>query len=44
MRGYGFVFAKNIGKSVSQKYSKKLIDHVKNSATNTIKLHQKMGF
>ena len=44
MRGYGFVFAKNIGKSVSQKYSKKLIDHVKNSATNTTKLHQKMGF
>ena len=44
MEGYGFVFAKNIGKNVSRKYSKKLIDHAKNSATDAVKLHKKMGF
>lgn len=41
MGGYRFVFAKSIAKNVSRKYSKKLIDHAKNAATDAIKLHQK---
>ena len=41
MGGYEFVFAKNIGKNVSGKYSKKLTDHAKNSATDAVKLHKK---
>ena len=36
--GYGFLsFARNIGKNISSKYSQKLIDTAKKSATYTIK-------
>ena len=38
MKGYGFYsFAKNIGKYISSKYSQKLIDSAKKSATDAIK-------
>ena len=39
MKGYGFMsFAKNIGKNLSNKYSQKIIDTTKKSATNAIKI------
>ena len=42
VKGYGFLsFAKkmdkNIGKSLRSKYSQKLLDHAKESATDTLK-------
>ena len=38
MKGYGFLsFAKNIGKNLSNKYSQKIIDTAKKSATDAIK-------
>ena len=38
MKGYGFMsFAKNIGKNLSNKYSQKIIDTAKKSATDAIK-------
>ena len=38
VKGYGFLsFAKNIGKSLSNKYSQKFIDTAKKSATDAIK-------
>ena len=38
VKGYGFMsFAKNIGKNLSNKYSEKLIDTTKRSATDAIK-------
>ena len=38
VEGYGFLsFAKNIGKSLNNKYSKKLLDTAKKSATDAIK-------
>ena len=50
LKGYGFLhFAKNMGKnigknmskSLNRKYSKKLLDHAKQSATGAFKLLQK---
>ena len=47
-KGYGFLsFAKNIGKNISSKYSQKLLDSAKKSATDAIeteKLLQKEQF
>ena len=45
-KGYGFLhFAKNIGKNISKnlsgKYSQKLLDHAKQSATNALKTTSK---
>ena len=41
-KGYGFLsFAKNMGKSLSNKYSKKLLDSAKKSTTDTIKTASK---
>ena len=38
VKGYGFMpFAKNIGKNLSNKYSQKIIDTAKKSATDAIK-------
>ena len=38
VKGYGFLsFAKNIGKNISNKYSQKLVDTAKTSATDVIK-------
>ena len=38
VKGYGFLsFAKNIGKNISNKYSQKLVDDAKKSATDAIK-------
>ena len=38
VKGYGFMsFAKNIGKNLSNKYSQKIIDATKKSATDAIK-------
>ena len=38
VKGYGFLsFAKNIGKNISNKYSQKLADSAKKSATDAIK-------
>ena len=38
MKGYGFMsFARNIGKNLSNKYSQKIIDTAKKSATDAIK-------
>ena len=38
VKGYGFLsFAKNIGKNISNKYSQKLVDNAKKSATDAIK-------
>ena len=45
VKGYGFFsFSKNIGKNISNKYSQKLPDSVKMSATYAIKLLQKQQF
>ena len=38
VKGYGFLcFAKTIGKNISSKYSQKLVDSAKKSATNAMK-------
>ena len=38
VKGYGFMsFAKNIGKNLSNKYSQKILDTAKKSATDAIK-------
>ena len=38
VKGYGFLsFAKNIGKSLSNKHGKNLLDSAKNSTTDAIK-------
>ena len=42
VKGYGFLsFAKNIGKSVSNKYGQKLLDSAKRSTTHAIKTASK---
>ena len=42
VKGYGFLsFAKNIGKNISNKYSQKLVDTAKTSATDVIKTASK---
>ena len=42
VKGYGFLsFAKNMGKSLSNKYGKKLLDSAKKSATDAIKTASK---
>ena len=42
VKGYGFLsFAKNIGKSLSNKYGHKLLDGAKKSATDAIKTASK---
>ena len=42
VKGYGFLFfAKNIGKYISSKFSQKLVDSVKKSATDAIKTDTK---
>ena len=42
VKGYGFLsFAKNIGKDVSSKYSQKLVDTGKKSATDATKTASK---
>ena len=42
VKGYGFLsFAKNMGKSLSNKYGQKLLDSAKKSATDPIKIASK---
>ena len=45
--GYGFFFCKSIGNNISKnlsgKYSQKLLDHAKQSATNALKTTSKIG-
>ena len=42
VKGYGFLsFAKNIGKSLSNKYGQKLVDSAKKSATDALKAASK---
>ena len=42
VKGYGFLsFAKNIGKSISSKYSEKLVDSAKKFPTHAIKIASK---
>ena len=42
VKSYGFLsFAKNIGRNVTNKYSQKLVDSVKKSATDAIKTASK---
>ena len=42
VKGYGFLsFAKNMGKSVSNKYSQKLVDSAKKSTTDAVKTASK---
>ena len=42
VKGYGFLsFARNIGKNISNKYSQKLVDGAKKSATDAIKTASK---
>ena len=42
VKGYGFLsFATNIGKNISSKYSQKLVDSAKKSATDAIKTASK---
>ena len=44
VKGYGLLlFAKNIGKNISNKYSQKLVDSAKKSATDAIKTASKRG-
>ena len=44
VKGYGFLsFAKNMGKSLSNKYSQKLLDNAKKSATDAIKTASKIA-
>ena len=45
VKGYGFLsFAENVGKSLSNKYSQKLIDSAKKSTTEAIKTASKQAF
>ena len=45
VKGYGFLsFAKNIGKSLSSKYSQTLLDSAKKSTTDAIKRGIKAQF
>ena len=42
VKGYGFLsFAKNIGKNITNKYSQKLVNSAKKSATDAIKTASK---
>ena len=42
VKGYGFLcFAKNIGKSLSNKYGQKLLDSAKKSTTDAVKTASK---
>ena len=42
VKGYGFLsFAKNMGKSLSNKYGQKLVDSAKKSTTDAIKIAPK---
>ena len=42
VKGYGFLsFAKNIGRNLSNKYGQKLVDTVKKSATDAVKIASK---
>ena len=44
VKGYGFSsLAKNIGKIISNKYSQKLVDSAKKSATDAIKTASKIA-
>ena len=44
VKGYGFLsFAKNIGKTLSNKYSQKLLDSAKKSTTDAVKTASKGG-
>ena len=44
VKGYGFLsFAKNMGKSLSNKYGQKLLDSAKKSTTDAIKTASKMA-
>ena len=45
MKGYGFLsFAKNMGKSLSNKYGQKLLDSAKKSTADAIKIASKKQF
>ena len=49
VKDYGFLFftknmGQNIGKNISSEYSQKLLDHVKQSAADALKLFQKEQF
>ena len=45
VKGYGFLsFAKNIGKSLTNKYGQKLLDSAKKSTTDTMKTASKEQF
>ena len=45
VKGYGFLsFAKNMDKSLSNKYGQKVIDSAKKSTTDAIKQHGKEQF
>ena len=45
VKGYGFLsFAKNMGKTLSNKYGQKIFDTAKKSTTNAIKLLLKEQF
>ena len=45
VKGYGFLsFAKNMGKSLSNKYGQKLLDGAKKSTTDALKPLQKEQF
>ena len=45
VKGYGFLsFAKNIGKSLTNKYGQKLLDSAKKSTTDTMKAASKEQF
>ena len=45
VKGYGFLsFAKNMGKTSSNKYGQKLINSAKKSTTNEIKTASKRAF
>ena len=42
IKGYGFLsFAKNVGKMLSNKYSQKLLESAKKSATDAVKIVSK---
>ena len=44
LKGFGFLsFAKNMGKSLSNKYGQKLIDSAKKSTTDAIKTASKIA-
>ena len=45
VKGYGFLsFAKNMGKSLSNKYGQKILDSAKKSTTDALKQLQKEQF